>query len=89
MKARRKLLMDYLVAHPCVDCGETDPVVLEFDHVRGKKISAVTKMMYNKASLEKLKAEIAKCDVRSANCHRRKTTQRGVSRRQALKRHSD
>jgi hypothetical protein len=60
-----------------VDCGERDPIVLEFDHVRGSKTGNVTRMMYNKVSVEKLKAEIAKCDVRCANCHRRKTTERG------------
>ena len=33
----RKYILDYLSTHPCVDCGESDIRVLEFDHVRGRK----------------------------------------------------
>ena len=66
---------DYLLAHPCVDCGETDPVVLEFDHVRGEKVHALSTMVQRQFSIAKLDAEIAKCEVRCANCHKRKTAQ--------------
>ena len=43
--------------------------------------------MYQKKNLEVLKAEIAKCEVRCANCHRRKTSRDNGSYRlrQALK----
>lgn len=62
---------EYLSTHPCVDCGESDPIVLEFDHVRGVKKEKVSHRA--RISLQAVKEEIAKCDVRCANCHRRKT----------------
>lgn len=64
-------LYEYLLEHPCVDCGEVDPIVLEFDHVRGKKLYGVTLMVG--ISRKKVDAEIAKCEVRCANCHKRRT----------------
>lgn len=63
----------YLCNHPCVDCGESDPVVLEFDHVRGEKVANVANLISGAGKFQRLMDEIAKCDVRCANCHRRKT----------------
>ena len=62
----------YLSTHPCVDCGEEDPTVLEFDHVRGEKRFCVSRAVSH-GTWEVLLEEIDKCDVRCANCHRRKT----------------
>ncbi len=67
-------LHEYLSFHPCVDCGEADPLVLELDHRdRAKKLHNLSRMWYNGYSWKKIEDEIAKCDVRCANCHRRRT----------------
>jgi hypothetical protein len=71
--ANRRLLLDYFSTHPCVDCGETDPVVLQFDHVRGEKRGNVASLLNDCRRWEVVFAEIEKCDVRCANCHFRKT----------------
>ena len=69
----RQYIWDYLSTHPCVDCGESDPIVLQFDHVSGDKRDAVSNLGKGNHSLEQVKAKIAKCVVRCANCHQRKT----------------
>ncbi|MCB0866881.1 MAG: helix-turn-helix domain-containing protein [Solirubrobacterales bacterium] len=56
----------------CVDCGLTDPVALEFDH-RRDKLGNVTVMAKEACSLSRLQKEIAKCEIRCGNCHRRRT----------------
>lgn len=77
LRRRRNIcaLTNYLAAHPCVDCGESDPIVLDFDHQAGKVggIAANLSMLAAGASLERLAREIAKCEVRCSNCHRRRT----------------
>jgi hypothetical protein len=73
---KRKWIADYLVDHPCVDCGEADPDVLDFDHVRGVKLFTIAMAVRNGRSLKAIQAEIEKCDVRCANCHRRITRRR-------------
>lgn len=64
---------NYLKQHPCVDCSESDPIVLDFDHIKGEKVKSVCALSRSGCCLEKVKAEIEKCEVRCANCHRRKT----------------
>jgi hypothetical protein len=67
---------DYLADHPCVDCGESDPIILEFDHVQGIKIDSISALT-KKGSIKNIELEITKCQVRCCNCHRRMTATRG------------
>lgn len=72
-KTSQREVMRYLATHPCVDCGLADPVVLEFDHRdRAEKVMNVATMMASRR-WPRVRAEIDKCDVRCANCHRRRT----------------
>jgi len=70
-------LFEYLDDLVCVDCGEPDSRVLQFDHVRGEKRANVTQMVSKGYSWETILAEIDKCDVVCANCHAKRTAQRG------------
>jgi len=66
-------LLAYLKTHPCVQCGESDPIVLDFDHVRDVKHYSVTYMVSHQFGLKSIQAEMDKCQILCANCHRRKT----------------
>lgn len=66
----REIVLNHFKTHPCIDCGNTDIRVLEFDHVRGTKVNCVSVGVKDSWSVEKLIEEIDKCDVRCANCHK-------------------
>jgi hypothetical protein len=68
-------LLAHLLTHPCIDCGEADPVVLEFDHVRGKSRN-LSKLAHDGAAPSRLDAEIELCEVVCVCCHRRRTASR-------------
>jgi hypothetical protein len=67
----RQYVLEYLLKHPCIDCGNSNLLVLEFDHLDNKDHN-VSALMRGYA-LEKVINEISKCEVRCANCHRIKT----------------
>lgn len=77
----RRFINSYLKDNPCIDCGETDTIVLEFDHVgkAGSKDFNISDATRKGVSMQRLKDEIAKCEVRCANCHRKKTYERNGS----------
>lgn len=70
--ANRLAVSAYLMQHPCVDCGETNLVVLDFDHV-GEKRWSVSHMVNRGFPWATIEDEIKRCQVRCANCHRIKT----------------
>jgi hypothetical protein len=70
--AERAAFLNAVKSAPCVDCGRTyPPYVMDFDHVVGGKVSGVGSMRCH--SMARLIAEIAKCEVVCANCHRERT----------------
>lgn len=83
---RKKLVVlieEYLSWHPCKDCGCEEMGVLEFDH----RDPSLKKFNIREAQsrgfgLATLKEEISKCDVRCANCHRRRTHEQRILARQ-------
>lgn len=69
----RQRIVEYLLTHPCVDCGESDIVCLEFDHVNGEKVDNISDLIRHDGAWERIAEEISKCEIRCANCHRRRT----------------
>lgn len=78
----RLYLAEIREATPCADCDVNYPYfVMDFDHRVGEdKIAAVSVMVRRFAgSLEKIRAEVAKCDIVCANCHRARTHYRRLN----------
>lgn len=71
-ESNKRYLWDMLVKASCVDCGHSDPLVLQFDHRDpAEKSGDISDLMH--ASPKKLKTEIAKCDIVCAHCHIHRT----------------
>lgn len=74
-RRRNLLLIASLKGCVCMDCGGTfRSSQLDFDHVRGIKLFNVSDMLH--CSEEEIRAEIAKCEVVCASCHRLRTEDR-------------
>ena len=68
----KKRLAEIKQASGCVDCGERNPIVLDFDHLKDKKYN-ISRMIHDGHSWASIKKEIKKCEVVCANCHRIRT----------------
>lgn len=67
-------LIEYFKDHPCIVCGESNPVVLDFDHKeQSEKTKEICKMI-SSYKWDTILAEINKCDVLCANHHRIRTS---------------
>ena len=57
----------------CVDCGENNPICLDFHHRDPTKKSSFVRMIARStADNNKVLLEIEKCDLICANCHRKR-----------------
>jgi len=66
---------------PCFDCGRTFPYfVMQFDHRDAANKRCVVTQMVGRAGTATILAEVAKCDVVCANCHRERTYLRRCAR---------
>lgn len=63
-------IYNYLKDKQCIDCGFSNWLALEFDHQGNKEFNVSEGLLY---SLDRVKKEIEKCEIRCANCHRIKT----------------
>lgn len=69
-------LREYFAEHPCVDCGCLDLRVLQFDHRdAAEKEHTIARMLRSQIRWSRVLDEIAKCDVRCANCHMIRTAE--------------
>ncbi len=85
---KEKVVLEHLQRSPCMDCGENNILVLEFDHRDPrKKLGNVGEMLAKGTSYERLEAEMDKCDVVCANCHRIRTAKRFGSWRLNIESH--
>ena len=84
-KEYKRRIGEHLMAHPCVDCGEADVRVLDFDHLDAADKRADIAWLVNAGGRWRdIELEIAKCEVRCANFHRRVTSDRAQDGRAVL-----
>lgn len=70
----RQHIQDVKQGQVCIDCREDYPYwILEFDHINDDKLFTIGQFQAVTASLDKIKEEIAKCEIVCANCHKNRT----------------
>ena len=77
----RVIVVETKMSRGCADCGyRAHSAALDFDHLPGCDKHATVARLARRGSVERLLAEIAKCEVVCANCHRVRTaTRRAVA----------
>lgn len=71
-EVNREIIQGVLLNSRCVDCHTRDHIVLQFDH-RDPALKAFNISQAQHVHPRALLDEIAKCDIRCANCHVRRT----------------
>lgn len=68
----RAWVYDYKRQRACARCGESDPACLEFHHTSAhEKRLAIGQMVTYGYAKTSIRAEMSKCELVCANCHRR------------------
>lgn len=77
-RIERRTILAGLKNRPCMDClNRYPPECMDFDHRPGEvKLFEVSGEMVRLGNMEAIMAEIAKCDLVCANCHRVRTMER-------------
>lgn len=71
-KVNRAWFRAYKAALSCIECGENHPAVLDFHHKNPKKTDKkVNELVSDGHTKHRIQAEIDKCEVLCANCHRK------------------
>lgn len=73
VEVNRQVFLTYLNEHPCVDCGENNLDLLEFDHKTPTQKEGHISGMLHTHSWKIIEEEISKCDILCRNCHKLKT----------------
>jgi len=75
IRENRDNLIQYLLTQKCIDCGESNIIVLDFDHKDDvNKIANISNLIHSGCNWDKIKTEMDKCDIRCSNCHRIRTS---------------
>lgn len=75
-KREAKAYVEAEKSKPCTDCSQTfHYACMDFDHVYGNKVRNVSRIQ-NFGSMKQLLAEIEKCELVCANCHRLRSFKR-------------
>ena len=71
-RANRAWFTSYKKTLSCIECGENHPATLDFHHVEPRKSKVkVNELVSDGHTKTRILAEIAKCVVLCANCHRK------------------
>lgn len=68
---KAKIIAELKASRGCADCGEQDPMVLQFHHDNATDKKNCISQMY-RHSMKRIMEEAEKCTVLCANCHIRR-----------------
>lgn len=71
----KEMLFEIMMDSGCIDCGEKNPLYLEFDHIENKTLG-VARMVARHAPKDRILDEVNKCVVRCRKCHKLITAER-------------